>query len=158
MDLRATRTQLAAAVSVLAMTGAACSGAATDEIAAVDPGALAFTEAIPESGVASPVAVPAEPRAVEDVEADLARFLAAANFVLRGTNLEAEILAAPQTYVGLGQLACVDMAAGSTVEQVVSTHLESATDEERADEARLIGAVLGAAVETICPDQADKLS
>ena len=90
-------------------------------------------------------------------EDDLARFLAAAEATLGGSDAAGTVLADPEFHVALGQFFCAELDRGQTVGQVFVVQLADVAVEDRVDEARLLGGVLGAAVATMCPRHDDEI-
>lgn len=82
-------------------------------------------------------------------EDDLAVFVAAAERTLGGTALEGTILDAPEIYVAIAQSACARFEAGDAFD-VVASELLDTLDSGSNDDAILVGAVLGAATQTVC--------
>ena len=153
-----------ALICVLALTlaplGVACSsdpdpvlGAVSAEDAISDPD----NSAEADDRSASVVIVDDAPNASSAVtEDDLARFVAASESAVAGTSVEGVVFDAPEIYIAIAQASCARFTEGDTLEQVVNDHLDATGAESAADE-ELIGAVLGAAVETICPEHTSKL-
>jgi hypothetical protein len=90
-------------------------------------------------------------------EEDLARFIAATEAALVDTSAEGLILEAPEIYIAIAQASCARFSQGDTLQQIVSDHLDDADTTPVADDEQLTGALLGAAVETICPEHAAKV-
>ena len=93
----------------------------------------------------------------EVTEDDLARFIAATEAALVDTNIEGVVLEAPEIYIAIDQASCARFTQGENLEQIVNDHLSDTAAATDTDDEHLIGAVLGAAVETICPEHAAKL-
>ena len=89
-------------------------------------------------------------------EADLARFVAASEAAVVNTSVEGTVLDAPDIYIAIAQASCARFSEGATLEDVVAEHLDGELSTSQ-DERELIGAVLGAAVETICPEHTEKI-
>jgi hypothetical protein len=90
-------------------------------------------------------------------EEDLARFIAATEAALVGTSAEGLILEAPEIYIAIAQASCARFTQGDSLQQIVNDHLDDNDTTPVADDEQLIGALLGAAVETICPEHAAKV-
>lgn len=90
-------------------------------------------------------------------EEDLARFIAATEAALVGTSAEGLILEAPEIYIAIAQASCARFTQGDSLQQIVNDHLDDTDTTPVADDEQLIGALLGAAVETICPEHAAKV-
>lgn len=90
-------------------------------------------------------------------EDDLARFIAATERALVGTDQESVVFDDPEIYIALGQASCARFSAEDTFEQIATDLLEEIDTEESDDETRLVGAVIGAATQTLCPEHADKI-
>jgi hypothetical protein len=90
-------------------------------------------------------------------EKDLARFLAATEAALVDTSAQRLILEAPEIYIAIAQVSCARFTRGDSLEQVVNDHLDDTDATPSADDEQLIGALIGAAVETICPVHASKI-
>lgn len=87
-------------------------------------------------------------------EQDLARFVAATEAALAGTSIEGVVLEGPEIYIGVAQASCARFTQGDSFEQIVSDYLADTEATPGSDDEQLIGAILGAAVETICPEHA----
>lgn len=92
----------------------------------------------------SPTSIPVD-------KADLVRFVAATEAVLVGTPDEGLVNETPEVYVALAQFACELFDGGGTFDSVTTELL--GTDTTTSD--LLIGAVVGAATRTICPEHAE---
>ena len=88
-------------------------------------------------------------------EDDLVRFLAATESVLKGTALEGVVYDAPEIYIALAQSACARFTAGDSFDAVAADLVAAVASANAEDDQRLIGAILGAATHTICPEHAD---
>lgn len=130
------------------------------------PEALSFEETAPEVSEATAAESVSDGRNLDAVdtsvpatgvesldEAALARFIAASESAVAGTSLEGLVLADPDIYIALGQSSCARFSNGDTLDQLVADHFTGAI-ERTVDEERLLGAVLGAAVEVMCPEHA----
>lgn len=118
----------------------------SDDVASesIEPDAT-VNDATGDEAVASPGAVS---------EQDLARFVAATEAALAGTSIEGVVLEAPEIYIAIAQASCARFGQGDSFEQIVSDYLADTEAAPGADDEQLIGAILGAAVETICPEHA----
>lgn len=91
-------------------------------------------------------------------EGDLARFIASAENVVNGTGYEGAIDDTPELYVAVAQTMCVSLDEGDSVGEVVDQYLhESGITEPVTDDYTFAGAVLGAGVETLCPEHGSKI-
>ena len=90
-------------------------------------------------------------------EEDLTLFIAAAERTLEGTAQESVVFDDPEIYIALAQISCDRFSAGETFEQIATDLLADIETDAAADETRLVGAVLGAATQTLCPKHADKI-
>ena len=86
---------------------------------------------------------------------DLARFLAAVEATLGETDTAGMVFADPEFHLTLGQYFCAEFDAGRTLTEVLTAELLDVAPEDRVDEARLLGGVVGAGVATLCPHHAD---
>jgi hypothetical protein len=91
------------------------------------------------------------------IEEDLARFIAATEAALVDTSAEGLILEAPEIYIAIAQASCARFTQGDSFHQIVNDHLDGTYTTRTADDEQLIGALLGAAVETICPEHTAKV-
>jgi len=90
-------------------------------------------------------------------EDDLTLFIAAAERALEGTSQESAIFDDAEIYIALGQASCDRFSSGETFEQIATDLLADLDTDEADDETRLVGAILGAATRTLCPEHADKI-
>jgi hypothetical protein len=74
----------------------------------------------------------------------------------RHSSAEGLRLEAPEIYIAIAQGSCARFAQGDSLQQIVNDHLDATDTTPSADDEQLIGALLGAAVETICPEHASK--
>lgn len=88
---------------------------------------------------------------------DLTRFIAAAEVPLRGTSLEGVVFEAPEIYIAIAQVACARFTDGDTFEEIADDLLAQLESDASDDDQRLVGAIIGAATRTICPEHADKI-
>lgn len=129
------------------------------------------SDSVPDPVVTeAPAPAESEPAATEAVESvvptsvpaavtedDLALFIAATERALVGTDQESAVFDDPEIYIALGQAACARFSADETFEQIATDLLNDIDTENAADETRLVGAVIGAATQTLCPEHADKI-
>lgn len=101
---------------------------------------------------AETTALPATGTVTED---DLSRFLAATETVLKGTANQGVVYDAPEIYIAIAQTACARFSAGETFRQVANDLLTELATTSPDDDNQLVGAILGAATQTICPEHAD---
>lgn len=90
-------------------------------------------------------------------EDDLTLFIAAAERALEGTSQETAVFDDPEIYIALGQASCDRFSAGETFEQIATDLLADIDTDDSNDETRLVGAILGAATQTLCPEHADRI-
>ena len=83
---------------------------------------------------------------------DLVRFIAATETVLKGTPDEGVVYASPEIYIAIAQSACARFAAGDTLQTVANDLLTQLATTNPTGDKRLVGAILGAATRTICPE------
>lgn len=76
-------------------------------------------------------------------QADLARFVAAAEAALAGGDSAGAVFDDPETYIALGQASCARLSDGDSFDDIARSI--------GVDDPSVTGAVIGAAVETICP-------
>lgn len=146
----------------------ACTGS-TEDAGSPDPAGTGVpsTQAasVPEPSDASETRAPADARAdetsglpgeVDGPEYDV--FLAALDSALEGTRFEETVFEDPEVVASSGLLLCERLDAGLSQEEVVVEYLAELTDGdvERADDDQLTlaGALVGAAVEALCPQHA----
>jgi hypothetical protein len=109
----------------------------------------------PENADSTPDPAPTTADVV--TEDDLTLFIAAAERALEGTSQETAVFDDPEIYIALGQASCDRFSAGATFEQIATDLLADIDTDDSNDETRLVGAVLGAATQTLCPEHADKI-
>jgi hypothetical protein len=90
-------------------------------------------------------------------EDDLTLFIAAAERSLEGTSQESALLDDPEIYIALAQISCDRFSAGEQFDQIAIDLLADIDTDDSDDETRLVGAILGAATQTLCPEHADKI-
>jgi hypothetical protein len=90
-------------------------------------------------------------------EDDLTLFIAATERALEGTSQESAVFDDPEIYIALGQASCDRFSAGESFEKIATDFLVDIDTDESDDETRLVGAILGAATLTLCPEHADKI-
>lgn len=114
---------------------------------------------VSSTGSADEVTVTSDPPTPGIVtEADLARFIAATEEALQGTDQAGVVMDAPEIYIALAQASCARFSAGESFDQIASGLLSELADGgSRDDNERLVGAILGAATRTLCPEHADKI-
>lgn len=95
----------------------------------------------------------------EDVP-PLARYLAAIDRSLMGTEYEGDVYLDPESYVNVGRLFCellnADVSPTGVLESYVGA-LEAQSGELSDDDLLLGGVILGASVQIICPEYIDDL-
>lgn len=109
----------------------------------------------PPTSQPADVAVPTTADLVTDD--DLARFIAAAEVPLQGTSLDGVVLAAPEIYISIAQMSCARFSDGDTFQAIADDLLVELKSDASDDDERLVGAIIGAATRTICPEHADKI-
>jgi hypothetical protein len=142
---------LALAVAFLA---SACSDTDTDatDAESVDSQALDLSKSGSDAGEQAGAS------ADDITQEDLTRFVAATEAALAGGAMEGVVLDAPEIYIAIAQVSCARFSQGDTLEQIVADHLAETAPTPGANDEQLIGAVLGAGVETICPEHGTKIS
>jgi hypothetical protein len=113
---------------------------------ATDPNTVAATAATSTGPSLDPV-----------TEDDLVRFIAATEVPLKGTSLEGVVFDAPEIYIALAQAACARFSAGGSFDVIADGLLVDLATDKPTDDERLVGALIGAATRTICPEHADKI-
>lgn len=104
----------------------------------------------------TPTPEPEPPSTGAVTEDDLTLFIAAAERALEGTSQEAAIFDDPDIYIAIAQTSCDRLSAGDPFEEIAIDLLADLTTDGAEDETRLVGAILGAATQTICPVHANK--
>jgi hypothetical protein len=142
-------------VVVLAVVTTACGGASARGIDAPSVPETTLATLVAQAGVSLDVLMP------EDVPAS-AVFLAAVDQGLAGTVYEGDAFADPETYLGTAVLFCELLENGLSTEEVLTAYVlaltENAAGEEIPDVDLLLGGViLGAGVESLCPEYAGQL-
>lgn len=139
-------------------TTAAQAESATDISVPVDSEASTSVSAITTPAATSDSTSDSGPTTTDVVSADdLTLFIAAAERSLEGTSQESAVFDDPEIYIALGQISCDRFTAGETFEQIATDLLADIDTDDSVDETRLVGAILGAATQTICPEHADKI-
>jgi hypothetical protein len=89
----------------------------------------------------------------------LARYLAAIDRGLMGTEYEGDVYLDPEGYISVGRLFCSLLEADVSPTGVLETYISSleANGELSDDDLVLGGVILGASVQLICPDYLDDL-
>lgn len=87
---------------------------------------------------------------------DLTLFIAAAERALAGTAQQDAVFDDPDIYIAIAQASCARFSDGDEFDQIAADVLVD-TSTGSADETRLVGAVIGAATQTICPEHADAI-
>jgi hypothetical protein len=122
----------------LAVLAAAC--AASGESAAPDE------TTAPSSTTSAPTTTP-----------DLAVFSAAVNEAATDTSFQDAALSDPEVFIGIGQLFCEQVGEGQTVDAALTDYLTALEDRSSGtvteDDAYITGAVMGASLEILCPEQ-----
>ena len=147
-----------ALVAGLAMLGVACTG--TNDSMAEDSQTVSTAEEMPFSDdnsapntTDSTMTVIDEPVSRED----LVVFVAAMEQSLEGTSYEGAILEEPEVYIAAAQTFCARLENGDSIVKVINDYLFelSGTDvsDSLPDDVALVGALIGAGVQTICPSQ-----
>jgi hypothetical protein len=102
---------------------------------------------------------PGDTLPLEDIP-PLARYLAAIDEGLMGTEYEGDVYLDPNGYVSVGRLFCAlldaDVSPTGVLESYIAT-LEAELGELSDDDLLLGGVILGASVQLICPDYLDDL-
>lgn len=138
-------------------------GSTTPEVTVADDATAdlpAATNAATTTPAADTISVPdPESSAAADsvTEDDLTLFIAAAERALEGTSQQAAIFDDPEIYIALAQTSCTRFSTGASFEQIATDLLADLDTDDAQDETRLVGAILGAATQTLCPEHADKI-
>jgi hypothetical protein len=143
---------------VLSPLAAACSG--TDSVSDTTTTTSDRPEAAAESNETSSSNNTYEEATIASdsvTEEDLDRFLAATEAALVDTSAEGLILEAPEIYIAIAQGSCARFTQGDSLGQIVNDHLNDTDTTPAADDEQLIGALLGAAVQTICREHVAKV-
>lgn len=164
--------RLVALATLAVLTLGACSSSETagSELPAGADTTLANPAASASTTTSAPVAreasstVPAQDAAVTTTTAlsptgavsrdDLVRFIAATETVLQGTPNQGVVYDAPEIYIAIAQAACARFTAGDSFDAVANDLLVQLASANPADDKKLVGAILGAATQTICPEHA----
>ena len=85
---------------------------------------------------------------------DLVRFLAATETVLVGTPNEGVVYDSPEIYIGIAEAACARFDAGDRFDVVATELVVALASPDPSEDTVLAGAIIGAAVRTICPEHA----
>jgi outer membrane murein-binding lipoprotein Lpp len=113
------------------------------------------TTAAPVTTAPPATAAPATTDVV--TEDDLIRFIAAAEVPIEGTSLEGVVFDAPEIYIAIAHSACTRFTQGDGFGEIAADLLIDLESGEPADDEALVGALIGAATRTICPEHADKI-
>lgn len=118
-----------------------------------------MAEEAPATTVAEPSEEPAsDPTSPDPVsDADLENFLASVETAIQGTRHEGVVFEEPDTYIALAQAACARFSDGHTLDEIADDMLGAVGGAATTDDERLVGALLGAATRTICPEHSDKI-
>lgn len=145
------------ASSLITASVATTSPVATTSAVATTPQTGASPTAAPvpsDPPVTAPtVGPPADGSAV--TEDSLARFVAATEAAIAGTVDAGLVEDRPEIYIAVAQVGCARLSAGESF-AVIADEIVVELDGSDGGE-RLVGAVLGAATRTICPEHADKI-
>jgi hypothetical protein len=91
---------------------------------------------------------------------EAAVFLAAVDQAVQGTEYEGESFAEPEAFLGTGVLFCELLERDLSVEEILTAYLLALSPSEGAaseDDLILGGAILGAGIETLCPEFGEAL-
>lgn len=102
-----------------------------------------------------PTSDPTQPDPVS--QADLENFLASVEAAIEGSRHEGVVFDAPEIYIALAQAACARFSEGHSLDEIANDMLGEIDGADSTDDERLVGALLGAATRTICPEHADKI-
>ena len=128
----------------------------------VEPEAVESTvEPIPAT--TTPVE-PAPPESTDDdvvTEDDLVAFIAAVETAIEGSSNEGLVFQAPEIFIANAQSFCARFETGDSLEVIVDDYLTefagTTLATASADDALLVASILGAGVETMCPQHGEKL-
>jgi hypothetical protein len=117
--------------------------------------------ATPTTAASTPVAGPTvaatsvpvpQTLAVPVLQDDLVRFVAATEVALAGTPDAGVVEEQPEVFIALAQAACARFSGGDSFDTVAGDLLADMSASGASE--RLVGAILGAATRTICPEHA----
>ena len=137
----------------------ACTGGDSATTVSGSEPAVATTITTVKSTTSTSELSPGDTLPQEDVPA-LARYLAAIDRSLMGTEYEGDVYIDPESYVSVGRLFCALLDADVSPTGVLETYiaaLEAELGELSDDDLLLGGVILGASVQLICPDYLDDL-
>lgn len=133
----------------------------TDPLVPVATETAAPAETAPSTTIleesSAPTTAPTATVADPVTEDDLTLFIAAAERSLEGTSQESAVFDDPEIYIALGQASCDRFSTGEKFDQIAIDLLTDIDTDDSDDETRLVGAILGAATQTLCPEHADKI-
>ncbi len=142
------------AAMLVVMLGAGCTGdgdSSPDDASAEE--GLAFDDAERLAGdLVDSAAVEDEPVTQDDI----AVLLASGERMLADGPYEGAMYAAPELYVASAQMVCSRLSEGVSIEDVISEFMaDNLLDAEAPADATLTGTVVGAGVQTLCPQHRD---
>ncbi|MEO6122869.1 MAG: DUF732 domain-containing protein [Ilumatobacteraceae bacterium] len=156
-----------AAVAAIALTACSDSGTTSNQTApnvTITPSSTSTTTSAPRTPETASSPTEADTVATTATTAlsapgivtqdDLVRFVAATESVLMGTPNQGIVYDSPEIYIAIAQAACARLSEGKTFDQVSSDLLTQLASTHPDDDNRLVGAILGAATHTICPEHA----
>lgn len=145
-----------APVIAAALVFAACGSNTTPQAASLSStsttvaASLATTTSLPADAQSTTTVAPAPP--------DFTRFIAAVDAALADSAYAGAALSDPEVFVATGQLFCELLDDGASEDDILSEHLDALAavgdGEVRDADAAATGIVLGASIETICPQHA----
>jgi hypothetical protein len=88
---------------------------------------------------------------------DLVRFVAAVETAIDGSRSAGLVFETPEIYIALAQAACARFSDGASFDEIAASMLAELGSDRPDDDERLVGAVIGAATRTICPEHRDQV-
>lgn len=96
--------------------------------------------------------------ASETIQEELVRFIAAVESVIEGSSYEGTVFETAEIYIAIAQGFCARLSSGAELDLIIDDYFVAAglviPDD---DDLLFVGAILGAGIQTLCPEQADKL-
>lgn len=137
----------------------ACTGGDTSTTVSGSESSIATTLTTAVATTSTAELAPGDTVPLEDIP-PLARYLAAIDQGLMGTEYEGDVYLDPDSYVSVGRLFCelldADVSPTGVLESYIGV-LEAESEELSDDDLVLGGVILGASVQVICPEYIDDL-
>lgn len=141
---------------LVALILSACTSSAPQTVSSMSEGSASASAAGKPSGELAFFEESTSSDGVDD--ADLVVFIAAGERMLANGPYQGAIYESPEVYVAVAQSFCHQLDNGEAVNRMVADFAaESGLDLTSYDDRILIGSVLGAGVETLCPHHRDLL-